>query len=93
MAGRDAVPEAHYARLTRGVNLVGWFSEGGDIPFMPIGPPDAQIMAESGLRHVRLPIDSRRVLARYTPPAAIARTRDDLDGAVASAGASATACS
>jgi hypothetical protein len=81
-AALDAVPDARYARLTLGVNLVGWFSEGGDIPFTPIGPSDAQIMAESGLRHVRLPVDPRRLLALYTSPAAIAQTLAELDAAV-----------
>ncbi|MET0850802.1 MAG: hypothetical protein ABW020_06705 [Candidatus Rokuibacteriota bacterium] len=44
----DAVPDSRYARLTHGVNLVGWFSAGGDIPFTPIGPSDARIIADSG---------------------------------------------
>jgi hypothetical protein len=78
----DAVPDSRYARLTRSVNLVGWFSEGGDISFTPIGPSDAQIMAESGLRHVRLTIDPRRLLARSTSPAPITQTLADLDGVV-----------
>lgn len=77
-----AVSDGRYARLTRGVNLTGWFSEGGDFSRTPIGAPDMQIIASGGLRHVRLPVDPRWLLPHYTRAPAIQQTLADLDGAI-----------
>lgn len=75
----NAVPDSRYARLTRGVNVTGWFQFNAIWPFTVT---DAQLLKSIGFNHVRLNVDPRWLLTRYNSSTFVGQTLANLDAAL-----------
>jgi aryl-phospho-beta-D-glucosidase BglC (GH1 family) len=74
----DTVPDSRYARLALGVNLSDWFQPRN----VSITVTDVESLKATGFTHVRLPIDPRSLLSRYSSAALIQQTFEKLDAAL-----------
>jgi endoglucanase len=77
--GETSVPAQRLAALARGFNLPGWL-DGSETRRPDLGTLTA--LHRRGFTHIRLPVTPERLMAAFSAPAAIARDRAELDGAI-----------
>ena len=73
------VPEARYARLSRGIALTGWFQYGQDAA---VSLSEIQSLKQSGFTHVRLPFDPDLLDPTLASSASMASLLTRMDAAI-----------